>query len=48
VPKFHYETRSFSRVVSNTDLNDNDLELIIVNGINYVVKDPKKVNKSDF
>ena len=31
VPKFHYETRAFSRVVSNTDLTDNDLELRFVN-----------------
>merc|ERR1712012_1010772 len=38
VPKFHYETRSFSRVVSNTDLTDQDLELNIMSGINYVVK----------
>jgi len=44
VPKFHYETRAFSRVVSNTDLTDNDLELTIVNGINYVVKNPKEVD----
>ena len=43
VPKFHYETRAFSRVVSNTDLTDNDLELSIINGINYVVKNPKEV-----
>ena len=42
VPKFHYETRAFSRVVSNTDLSDNDLELSILNGINYVVKNPKE------
>jgi len=44
VPKFHYETRAFSRVVSNTDLTDNDLELNILNGINYVVKNPKDVD----
>jgi len=44
VPKFHYETRSFSRVVSNTDLTDQDLELSILNGINYVVKNPKDVD----
>ncbi len=25
VPRFHYETRAFSKVVSNTDLTDNDL-----------------------
>jgi len=44
VPKFHYETRAFSRVVSNTDLTDNDLELNILNGINYVVKNPQDVD----
>ena len=44
VPKFHYETRAFSRVVSNTDLTDNDLELNILNGINYAVKNPKDVD----
>jgi len=44
VPKFHYETRAFSRVVSNTELTDNDLELNILNGINYVVKNPKDVD----
>ena len=31
----------YSRVVSHTDLTDNDLELTIVSGINYVVKNPK-------
>ena len=44
VPKFHYETRAFSRVVSNTELTDNDLELSILTGINYVVKNPKEVD----
>merc|ERR1719392_519606 len=44
VPKFHYETRSFSRVVSNTDLTDQDLELNIMSGIDYVVKNPKDVD----
>merc|ERR1712061_891061 len=44
VPKFHYETRAFSRVVSNTELSDNDLELSILNGINYVVNNPKEVD----
>ena len=44
VPKFHYETRAFSRVVSNTDLTDQDLELSIMSGINYVVKNPKDVD----
>jgi len=44
VPKFHYETRAFSKVVSHTDLTDNDLELTIMSGINYVVKNPKEVD----
>jgi len=44
VPKFHYEVRSFSKVRTCTDLTDNDLELTIVNGINYVVKNPKDVD----
>jgi len=44
VPKFHYETRAFSRVISFTELTDNDLELTIVGGINYVVKNPKEVD----
>ena len=35
---------AFSRVVRNTDLTDNDLELSILNGINYVVKNPKEVD----
>jgi len=42
VPKFHYETRAFSRVVCNTDLTDNDLELVIVAGINYTNKNQKE------
>merc|ERR1719193_1058357 len=44
VPKFHYETRAFSRVLSFTELTDNDLELTVVSGINYVVKKPKDVD----
>ncbi|XP_040578766.1 coiled-coil and C2 domain-containing protein 1-like isoform X1 [Lepeophtheirus salmonis] len=35
VPKFHYEVRSFSRVVCNTDLSDNDVELSIIEGNNF-------------
>ncbi|GAB1606435.1 coiled-coil and C2 domain-containing protein 1-like [Argonauta hians] len=35
VPRFHYETTSFSMVKCNTDLGDNDFELNIVRGINY-------------
>ncbi|QQP35080.1 Uncharacterized protein FKW44_023203 [Caligus rogercresseyi] len=35
VPSFHYEVRSFSRVVCNTDLTDNEVELQILAGNNY-------------
>ena len=41
VPKFHYEVRSFSRVVSNLDLNDNDLEFSVIHGINFPGANPK-------
>ncbi|KAK3706678.1 hypothetical protein RRG08_009313 [Elysia crispata] len=34
-PRFHYETRSFSMVQSNTELGDADMELTIVRGIQY-------------
>ncbi|KAG1666722.1 Coiled-coil and C2 domain-containing protein 1-like [Nymphon striatum] len=34
VPKFHYETRTFSIVQCNPTLNDNDMELTIIRGIN--------------
>ncbi|XP_069677643.1 coiled-coil and C2 domain-containing protein 1-like isoform X2 [Periplaneta americana] len=44
LPKFHYETRSFSIVQCCTDLTDNDLELTIVQGINYNVANPKDVD----
>ncbi|XP_064604188.1 coiled-coil and C2 domain-containing protein 1-like isoform X2 [Liolophura sinensis] len=35
VPKFHYETKSFSMVRSNTDLGENDCEIRVVRGIQY-------------
>ncbi|KAH9492096.1 Coiled-coil and C2 domain-containing protein 1-like, partial [Bulinus truncatus] len=35
IPKFHYETRTFSMVQCNTDLGDGDLELTIIRGIQY-------------
>ncbi|PVD23464.1 hypothetical protein C0Q70_16736 [Pomacea canaliculata] len=35
VPKFHYETRSFSVVQCNTDLGDSDMEVSIIRGISY-------------
>ncbi|KAJ9592539.1 hypothetical protein L9F63_015812, partial [Diploptera punctata] len=44
IPKFHYEARSFSIVQCCTDLGDNDLELTIVQGINYTVPNPKDVD----
>ncbi|XP_021922806.1 coiled-coil and C2 domain-containing protein 1-like isoform X2 [Zootermopsis nevadensis] len=44
IPKFHYETKSFSIVQCCTDLGDNDLELTIIQGINYTVSNPKDVD----
>ncbi|XP_049870894.1 coiled-coil and C2 domain-containing protein 1-like isoform X2 [Pectinophora gossypiella] len=44
VPKFHYESKQFSVVQCNTDLNENDLELTIVRGIAYNVPNPKEVD----
>lgn len=44
VPKFHYEKKDFSIVKSFTDLNDNDLELTIVRGINYSSSTPKEID----
>ncbi|XP_034828473.1 coiled-coil and C2 domain-containing protein 1-like isoform X2 [Maniola hyperantus] len=43
-PKFHYESRKFSVVQCNTDLNENDLELTIVRGIAYNVPNPKEID----
>lgn len=40
VPKFHYEVRSFSKVVLCPELTDNELEFMVVQGINLnVAKD---------
>lgn len=44
VPKYHYENKTFSAVQSNTDLNDNELELTIMQGINYKVSNPNDVD----
>lgn len=44
IPKFHYENKTFSIVQCCTDLGDNDLELTIVQGINYNVSNPKDVD----
>ncbi|XP_045775433.1 coiled-coil and C2 domain-containing protein 1-like isoform X2 [Maniola jurtina] len=43
-PKFHYESRKFSVVQCNTDLNENDIELTIVRGIAYNVPNPKEID----
>lgn len=44
VPKFHYETKDFSIVKSFTELTDNDLELLVVRGINYRSDNPKDID----
>lgn len=44
VPKFHYETKSFSIVKSFTDLNDNDLQLTIIRGVNYSCSNPDSID----
>ncbi|XP_050309160.1 coiled-coil and C2 domain-containing protein 1-like isoform X2 [Anthonomus grandis grandis] len=44
VPKFHYETKEFAIVKSFTELTDNDLELLIVRGINYRSDNPKDID----
>lgn len=44
VPRFHYETRSFSIIRCFTDLTDNDFELTVVRGINYSCSNPKEID----
>uniref|UniRef100_A0A1B0G667 Coiled-coil and C2 domain-containing protein 1-like n=1 Tax=Glossina morsitans morsitans TaxID=37546 RepID=A0A1B0G667_GLOMM len=44
LPKFHYEKRSFNIVHCNTELADNELEIVVVRGINYNVPNPKEVD----
>lgn len=44
VPKFHYETKDFSIVKSFTELNDNDLELTVIRGVNYSCNNPKDID----
>ncbi|XP_066254762.1 coiled-coil and C2 domain-containing protein 1-like isoform X2 [Euwallacea similis] len=43
-PSHHYETKEFSIVKSFTELTDNDLELVIVRGINYRSDSPKDID----
>ncbi|KAK5646198.1 hypothetical protein RI129_004662 [Pyrocoelia pectoralis] len=44
LPKFHYETKSFSIVKSFTELSDNDLQLTIIRGINYNCSNPDSID----
>lgn len=44
MPKFHYEKKNFNIVRCNTDLTDNELEIVVVRGINYNVSNPKDVD----
>ncbi|XP_055854833.1 coiled-coil and C2 domain-containing protein 1-like isoform X2 [Episyrphus balteatus] len=44
LPKFHYEQKSFNIVHCNTDLTDNEVEIMVVRGINYNVPNPKDVD----
>lgn len=44
VPKFHYEMKQFNVVKCNTDLSDNEVEVLIARGINYNVPNPKEVD----
>ncbi len=44
VPKFHYEVRSFSKVVCCSDLTDNELEFIVERGTNFNVANPKELH----
>ncbi|XP_055885542.1 coiled-coil and C2 domain-containing protein 1-like isoform X1 [Biomphalaria glabrata] len=45
VPKFHYETKTFSMVQCNTELGDGDLELTIIRGIQYNI--PSGLSEKD-
>lgn len=44
LPKFHYEQKSFNIVHCNTELTDNEVEVMVVRGINYNVPNPKDVD----
>jgi len=44
VPKFHYERRAFSKVICNLDLGDNDLEITVLQGVNYNAAGSKELN----
>nr|XP_022918739.1 coiled-coil and C2 domain-containing protein 1-like isoform X1 [Onthophagus taurus] len=44
IPTFHYEMKEFSVVKTFTELNDNDVELFIIRGINYNCANPKEID----
>ncbi|XP_055923507.1 coiled-coil and C2 domain-containing protein 1-like isoform X2 [Eupeodes corollae] len=44
LPKFHYEQKSFNIVHCNTDISDNEVEIMVVRGLNYNVPNPKDVD----
>ncbi|XP_066143225.1 coiled-coil and C2 domain-containing protein 1-like isoform X2 [Euwallacea fornicatus] len=43
-PTHHYETKEFSIVKSFTELTDNEMELVIIRGINYRSDSPKDID----
>ncbi|KAF6214602.1 hypothetical protein GE061_009345 [Apolygus lucorum] len=44
IPKFHYERRIFDVVRCNTDLTDNEMEISVLQGVNYNVPNPKEID----
>jgi hypothetical protein len=46
VPLYHYEKRAYQTVDSNSDLTDNDLELLVVRAINLPL--PKDMDAKSF
>lgn len=44
IPRFHYEQKSFNIVHCNTDLGENEVEIVLVRGIQYNVPNPKDVD----
>ena len=44
IPKYHYETRTFSIPECNTDLTEDEIEVNVLQGINYKVANPTDVD----
>ncbi|CAL8100917.1 unnamed protein product [Orchesella dallaii] len=44
IPKYHYENRIFSITECNTDIGDEEIEITIVQGLNYKVSNPSDVD----